>query len=573
MISAQPSGWREVVAFYTQRRLLIIFLFGIASGYPWLIIGSSMSAWLNELGVTRTSIGFFGAVFAAYSVNFLWSPLIDRVRLPVLTAWLGQRRAWILLCQLCIAAGCFYLSSIDVSANLRFAGMVALFIAVASATQDIGIDAFRIDSIGIDEARVQSAGAAMATAGWWTGYGAIGALPFFLSDLPGWDWPLIYKCMAIFMLALTAGVWLAREPQTARRALQLESERKYQHLAANSPALTLSMTLLSVAFLTSALLAWNFLPGTWLTLSLWGLTQLALLVMIVRLLIRLHVAPAAGGADGAAGGNGIDSISNSANVEGVYISNAADRVSSAPTNTSSPTPVKRRHRTIAWVIVTSIEPIYEFFQRNGVRMALTVLLFITLFKVGEAFLGRMSIVFYQEIGFSNTDIAIFSKLINWWVTILFALIGSYVNMRLGIIKGLIIGGSAMALSNLLFSLLAIVGPDRSLFVIAVISDGFTSAWSTVAFVAFISLLANRAFTATQYALMASLGTLGRTLLGTYSGAMVDWLDGNWAIFFALTTVMVIPSLLLLWTIRHKVYALEAANNARQAAADQRRDAQ
>src|SRR5690554_911418 len=168
MISAQPQGWREILAFYTQRRLLIIFLFGIASGYPWLIIGSSMSAWLNELGVTRTSIGFFGAVFAAYSVNFLWSPLIDRVRLPFLTHWLGQRRSWILLCQLAIAAGCFYLSSIDVAVNLRFAGMVALFVAVASATQDIGIDAFRIDSIGVDEARVQSAAAAMATAGWWT---------------------------------------------------------------------------------------------------------------------------------------------------------------------------------------------------------------------------------------------------------------------------------------------------------------------------------------------------------------------------------------------------------------------
>lgn len=535
MISAQPQGWREILAFYTQRRLLIIFLFGIASGYPWLIIGSSMSAWLNELGVTRTSIGFFGAVFAAYSVNFLWSPLIDRVRLPVLTAWLGQRRGWILLCQLAIAGGCFYLSTIDVASNLRFAGMVALFVAVASATQDIGIDAFRIDSIGLDEARVQSAGAAMATAGWWTGYGAIGALPFFLSDLPGWDWPMIYKGMAVFMLLLTAGVWLAREPQTARRALQIKSEHKYQHLAANSPAQTLSMTLLSALFLTSALLAWNFLPSTWPAFTLWGVVQLTLLVLIVRLLIRLHVVNP-----------------------------------NSHTTSAGDAPIQRQHRIIAWLIVTMIEPIYEFFQRNGVRMAITVLLFITLFKVGEAFLGRMSIVFYQEIGFSNTDIAVFSKLMNWWVTILFALIGSYVNMRLGIIKGLIIGGSAMALSNLLFSLLAVVGPDRTLFVVAVVSDGFTSAWSTVAFVAFISLLANRAFTATQYALMASLGTLGRTLLGTYSGAMVDWLDGNWVIFFAITTVMVIPSLLLLWTIRHKVYALEAENNARQAAADQRR---
>ena len=536
MISAQPRNWRATLAFYTQRRLLIIFLFGIASGYPWLIIGSSMSAWLNELGVNRTSIGYFGAVFAAYSVNFLWSPLIDRVRLPLLTNWLGQRRGWILVCQIGIAAGCFYLASLDVGEHLRYAGMVALFIAVCSATQDIGIDAYRIDSIGLDEARVQSAAAAMATAGWWTGYGAIGAIPFFLSDLPGWDWPLIYTAMAIFMLVLTCGVWLAREPNTARRALQIESEHKYQKLAANNPAKTLAMTLLSVLFLTSALLAWNFLPGDWYLVTLWALFQITILTAIIRLLIQLHVGQAPPDAQ-----QGLN----------------------APPNHI----INRGHRMIAWVIVTMIEPIYEFFQRNGVRMAITVLLFITLFKVGEAFLGRMSIVFYQEIGFSNTDIAVFSKLMNWWVTILFALIGSYVNMRLGIVKGLIIGGSAMALSNLLFSALAMVGPDRTLFVIAVISDGFTSAWSTVAFVAFISLLANRAFTATQYALMASLGTLGRTLLGAYSGAMVDWLDGNWAIFFALTTLMVIPSLFLLWLIRHKIFALEAENNARQAKAD------
>lgn len=534
----EPKGWRSTLAFYTQRRLLIIFLFGIASGYPWLIIGSSMSAWLNEIGVNRTSIGYFGAVFAAYSINFLWSPLIDRIRLPLLNQWLGQRRSWILLCQLGIALGCFHLAQVNLAEGLRYAGMVALFIAVCSATQDIGIDAYRIDSIGEDEARMQSAGAAMATAGWWTGYGAIGAIPFFLSDLPGWDWPLIYQGMAAFMLVLTAGVWLAREPATNRRALQAASEHKYQQLAAHNPAKTLAMTLLSVTFVLSAVLAWNYLPGGWYFVTGWAAIQIALLATIIRVLVQLHTGQ----------------------VKPLANEQAAASEAAGPA-------VKRSHRMIAWLIVTMIEPIYEFFQRNGVRMALTVLLFVVLFKVGEAFLGRMSIVFYQEVGFSNTDIAVFSKLMNWWITIAFALIGSYVNMRLGIIKGLIIGGSAMALSNLLFSLLALVGPDKTLFVVAVVGDGFTSAWSTVAFVAFISLLANRAFTATQYALMASLGTLGRTLLGTYSGAVVDWLDGNWALFFVLTTLMVVPSLLLLWTIRHRIYALESANNQRQAEAD------
>lgn len=531
-MSNLTRSWRDILIFYTQRRLLVIFLLGVASGYPWLIIGSSMSAWLNEIGVTRASIGYFGAVFAAYSINFLWSPLIDRIRLPVLTQWLGQRRSWILLCQVLVALGCFHLSTINLSEGLRYAGMVALFIAICSATQDIAIDAFRIDSIGVDEPSVQSAGAAMTTAGWWTGYGAIGAVPFFLSDMPNMDWPLIYKGMAVFMVVLSAGVWLGCEPKTARRQLQAESEVRYQRIAHANPQQTVLMMLLSGVFIVSAILAYHFPPGDLYIIGLWASFQILLLIQILRLLIRLHVSQ----------------------------HGHTDAMDAA---------IQRRDRVIAWIIVTMIEPIYEFFNRNGVRMALTVLLFVTLFKVGEAFLGRMSIVFYQEVGFSNTDIALYSKLTNWWITIVFSIVGSYVNMRFGIIKGLFIGGTAMAASNLMFSALALVGPDRTLFVAAVVVDGFTSAWSTVAFVAFISLLTNRAFTATQYALMASLGTLGRTVLGAYSGVVVDYLDGNWALFFALTTVMVIPSLLLLWTIRHKVYAMENANRQRsqQAARD------
>ncbi|RUO26218.1 MFS transporter [Aliidiomarina minuta] len=525
--------WRDTLAFYTQRRLLIIFLLGMASGYPWIMIGSSMSAWLNELGFTRATIGYFGAVFAAYSVNFLWSPLIDRVKLPLLTRWLGQRRGWVIFCQVGIAASCFYLSTLNFHDNLAWAGMVALCIAVFSATQDIGIDAFRIDTIGLHEARVQSAAAAMTTAGWWTGFGALGAIPFFLADLPAWDWNDIYKIMALGMLVLTIGTWLASEPRTARVELQREAELKYQKIAFDNPALTLLMTIMAGVFIASVVLALNFIPGDQIGVIIgWSIFQVALLAAFVSLLVKLQkreFAPAAEDHQGQS--------------------------------------IKRSHRIIAWIIVTTIEPISEFFQRNGVRMALTVLLFVLLFKVGEAFLGRMSIVFYQEIGFSNTEIGLYSKLMNWWVTIAFALIGSYVNMRLGIIKGLLIGGSAMAVSNLLFSALAIIGPDKVLFVTAVVSDGFTSAWSTVAFVAFISLLCNRAFTATQYALMASLGTLGRTVLATYSGAVVDFLDGNWALFFMLTTLMVIPSLFLLWTIRHKIRALETENKERQDAHD------
>jgi PAT family beta-lactamase induction signal transducer AmpG len=215
------------------------------------------------------------------------------------------------------------------------------------------------------------------------------------------------------------------------------------------------------------------------------------------------------------------------------------------------------------MLVTLVEPFREFFSRNGVKLALSILAFIFLFKLGEAFLGRMSIVFYKEIGFSNSEIGFYSKTLNWWFIILFGFIGGFVNIKYGIYKGLMISGITMALSNLMFALIAVVGPDKTLFVSAIFIDGFTSAWSSVAMVAFISLLCNKAFSATQYALMVSLGNVARTSLSAASGFIVDATGGNWVFFFILTAVMVIPSLMFLWNIRHKISELEGRETSNQ----------
>jgi len=527
-----PRGIMNIIRFYTQRRLLTIFLLGMASGYPWVMIGSSMSAWLNEAGMSRSAIGYFGAVYVMYSVNFLWSPLIDRLKLPVLSRWLGQRRGWILFCQVGLVFTCLALSFINFEVHsLTSAGLIALAIATFSATQDIAIDAYRIDSIGEYESGVQSAAAAMATSGWWTGFAAIGSIPFFLSELPGWDWPTIYKGLAIVMVLLMSGVWLAREPVTNRAELQHAAEQSYLAIAVSRPLLSLSLPLLG--FIIVALLAWAITQmgeatsKHWLA---WAALQLLLVAIVVRALMAL------------------ERQKNLGQIKLGSLTTARVHI---------------QHRMAAWLIVTMIEPLAEFFRRNGVRFALSILLFVLLFKVGEAFLGRMSIVFYQEVGFTNQQIGLYSKLLNWWVTIVFSLIGSYVTMRAGIIKGLFIGGSAMALSNLFFAALAVTGPSVPLLTAAVVVDGFTSAWSTVAFVALISLMTNRAFTASQYALMASIATLGRTLLGSYSGVLVDYLDGDWALFFVLTTLMVLPSLLFLWSIRKPIQRLEAEGRQRE----------
>ena len=213
-------------------------------------------------------------------------------------------------------------------------------------------------------------------------------------------------------------------------------------------------------------------------------------------------------------------------------------------------------QTITWISGTIGGPIVSFFKKNGFKIALGILGFVFLFKVGEAFLGRMSIIFYKEIGFSKSDIAIYSKTLGWITTVIFTLLGGLFVIRSGVLKAMFLAGVLMASTNFLFSLLAWSDKSELLFAVAVIFDDIAAAFATVAFVAFISLLVDRTYTATQYALLASIGTAGRTTLASSSGALVDWLNGDWGIFFILTALMVIPSLIILWILRNKIKIYE-----------------
>ena len=404
-----------------------------------------MSGWLKDAGLSRSAIGFFGSIFAVYAINFVWAPLIDRVKIPLLYTRLGQRRSWILLMQLLMLLGTVAIANTHPAANLALTSLIAMAIATASATQDIAIDAYRIDVIG-DEQDLMPPGSAMAVIGWWTGYSVPGYLAFINADRVGWNG--VYLWMAGIIVLLMVFTVIVREPRTEREVLQVQAENRYRDL---------------------------MFAG------------------------RQHFWP----------------------------------------------------RILTWLTVTVIEPFADFFRRNGTKVALSLLLFVFLFKIGEAFLGRMSIVFYKEIGFTNDQIGHYSKLVGWIATVIFTLIGSAVNVRFGIIRGLIIGGIAMAATNLMFAWIAAVGPDTTLLAAAIIVDNFTTAFSTVAFVAFLTWLTGRAFSATQYALLASLGNLGRTTLASFSGKSVDILGGNWALFFILTSVMVIPSLILLICLRKR----------------------
>ena len=443
----------ETFSVYFDRRMIKILLLGAISGFPWVIIGSSLSLWLQEDGLSRSTIGWAGLIFAVYAFNYLWAPIIDRVRIPWLTNKIGHRRGWIVLMQTIILLSLICWSLINPTTNLALVITIGLIIAIASATQDITVDALRIEQIGENEGKSMQAGAAMAVVGWWTGYklGGVVALTsaeFFQNF--GFEnyWQITFLILGILIIACNIGLMFINETaQTDRKESQRRTDKMIEDKLGSSNLIT---------------------------------------------------------------------------------------------------------KIIAWVTGTVVGPIISFFKKNGFNIALAILAFIFLFKIGEAFLGRMSVIFYKEIGFTKSDIALYSKGLGWLTTVIFTLLGGLFAIRSGVIKALFVSGVLMASTNLLFSILAWSGKSELLFAIAVIFDDMAAAFATVAFVAFISMLVDRTYTATQYALLASIGTAGRTTLAASSGALVDWLNGDWGIFFIVTAIMVIPSLIFLYMIRHKL---------------------
>ena len=453
MLEVKKQTLSETFSVYYDKRMLRILLLGAISGFPWVLIASSLSLWLKEEGLSRSTIGWAGLIFGVYAFNYLWAPIIDRIQIPYLTKKLGHRRGWIVLMQIIILLCLVIWSLINPTENLALLISVGLIIAIASATQDITVDALRIEQINENEGKSMAAGAAMAVVGWWTGYKLGGVVALFTAEffenLGVSDyWQTTFLILGILIILMNIGLMFVHEPiQTDRQAKQKETDQLIEKKLGSSNFVT------------------NF---------------------------------------------------------------------------------------IAYITGTIGGPIISFFKKNGFAIAAGILAFVFLFKIGEAFMGRMSIVFYKEIGFSKGQIAIYSKGLGWITTVIFTLLGGLMAMRAGTIKTMFFAGGLMAITNLLFAVLAWTGKSEILFAIAVIADDITAAFATVAFVAFISLLVDRTYTATQYALLASIGTAGRTTLASSSGALVDWLNGDWGTFFVLTTIMVIPSLLCLWLIKNKI---------------------
>ncbi len=439
----KKKNFSDLFKFYLDRRMFKILLLGAISGFPWVLIGSSLSLWLKEEGLSRSTIGWAGLIFTVYAFNYLWAPLVDKIKIPYLTKKIGHRKAWIFSMQFIIFVSLVFWSFVEPAQNLMLIIGIGFVVALASATQDITVDALRIEQIGENENESMAAGAAVAVVGWWSGFKLGGVL-----------------------------------------------------------SLNIAQYLENLGFQ-----------------NYWQLTFIALSLVIIFFNICL-----------------------------LFI-NEKDRKTLKEIDNNNKNIFTK---TTGWIASTIFNPITSFFKKNGFSIALGIVGFIFLFKIGEAFLGRMSVIFYKEIGFSKSDIALYSKTFGWFTTVIFTLLGGIFTIRSGVLKSMFVAGGLMASTNLLFTILAWSGKSYFIFAIAIILDDIAAAFATVATVAFISLLVDRNYTATQYALLASIGTAGRTMLASSSGSLVDWLNGDWGIFFIITALMVIPSLILLFFIKNKI---------------------
>ncbi|GAB2177623.1 AmpG family muropeptide MFS transporter [Dongia sp. agr-C8] len=420
------KSWGQALAVYLEPRQFIILVMGFASGLPLLLTLSTLSYWLSKVGIDKTTIGLFALAGTPYTFKFLWSPAIDQMPLPVLTRLLGQRKGWLFLLQLFLAAAIFALGFTDPAIDPQMTAIVVLAVAFFSASQDIVVDAYRIEILKPEE---QGAGAGSTQVGYRIGLLLAGAGAVALSDFVSWQVVFAFLAGAILICA----VFTLFVPEPDRHA-------------ATAPTVQ------------------RMIPG------------------------------------------------------GTYG---------------------------AWIDRSVVQPFMDFVRRPG---WVIILIFILFYKFGDAFGGTMATPFYNEIGFTGVEIAAITKVWGVLATALGTIVGGAVVARIGVFKTLMIGGVLQAVTNLLFSMLAMQGHDLLWLGIAISADNLAGGLAAAAFVAYLSDLCNRAFTATQYALLTSFMAYGRTLMSSGSGWLADHMP--WVEFWAATALMAIPGLVfLVWITR------------------------
>jgi PAT family beta-lactamase induction signal transducer AmpG len=399
----------DALRLYGDRRMAAILAMGFSSGLPLALTGATLSIWLKEDGVSLTAIGLFAQVGLAYNLKFLWAPVLDRVSLPWLTPWLGRRRSWALVIQVLLALAILAMGHSDPAVDPWRTALVAAIVAFFSASQDIVIDAFRVELL---EDREQGAGAAATQVGYRVGMLASGAGALYLASAFGWRGA--YMAMAGLVVIGMAAVLLIHEP-------------------------------------------------------------------------------------------------------------------------NAPRPLREN-----WLRAAVVEPFADFMTRHDWA---AILLFVVLFKTGDAVAGWMSGPFYISLGFSKVEIASISKVFGLVASMAGVILGGWLVLRAGIMRALLIGGVLQALSNLAYLAQLWAGHDIGMLAVTIATENVTGGIGSAAFVAYLSRLCNPAFTATQYALLSALAAVSRTFIASGGGWLADRL--GWASFFTASTFFCAPGLMLL----------------------------
>ena len=511
------ESWKTTIKSWLHPKAIALLFLGFSAGLPILLIFSTLSVWLREAGVERSAVTYFSWAALGYSFKFIWAPLIDLLPIPFVTRFLGRRRAWMLLAQVGAMAAIGGMALVDpaVSASLAVMAIAAVCLGFSSATQDIVIDAYRIECA---DSSLQAMLAAMYISGYRIGMVVAGAGSLFLATYFGTTrelyvyeaWRATYFSMMVIMGIGVLTTLIIDEPEPGRGNIRKE------YTAGDYGRIVL-MFLISLSVFVSTFI----FIGQWLV----SLEQ---------------VYDSVPGLQGPIGSFLVEVVRFSCSLLGAVASGYLVVCSGL---------VNKEMAYRAYVA-----PVLEFFNRYGARTAIVFLILIGCYRFSDIVLGVVSNVFYVDMGFSKNVIGGITKTFGLGMTLVGGFVGGLLTVRYNVQAVLFLGGVLAAATNLLFMLLAKTGADLSMLTVVIAADNLSAGIATTAFIAFLSSLTNVSFTAVQYAIFSSLMTLFPKLTGGYSGSMVSSI--GYENFFLFTALMGIPSLILIWIVRGEITSEE-----------------
>jgi PAT family beta-lactamase induction signal transducer AmpG len=480
----QKRSLSAAFAVFGERQTVVMMALGFAAGLPNLLIFDTLSAWLRDAGLSLQVIGIFSLATLAYSFKFLWAPLVDRTAVPGLTAWLGHRRSWMLVCQGFIIVGLWLVAGTNPATNLGLMALFAVMVGFSSATQDIVIDAWRIE---VAEVSKQGAMAAAYQWGYRIAMVLAGAAPLFLAE--AYNWNLSYAIMATLMAVGAVGVLAApREAQHAIRPIHGEGLRKAPALEALEWGARLVIISFGAILLGSGLAADTTVLG--------GILRAA-------------------GAGGFA-----SSLAVAWKAQGGIWFQLLGIIAGFAVIAAATLPIPgARTRPGAYLYSALGDPLKDFFGRYG-SVAPLILALICCYRLSDFVLNIMN-PFYLDLGFSLSEIAEVRKIFGVVASMTGVFAGGLAVARFGLLRALVVGAFAAPVANFIFIWLATRGHNVGALFVAIGIDNVLSGFAGTCLIAYMSSLTAQGFTATQYALFSSLYSLPGKLIASQSGRIVE----------------------------------------------------